>query len=191
MTTFDDPIFDPWSTSEETARPVRWRSSTASRGVPVPRPVPPRARVVEPVPDPVPTPAPESAPTSHPAQDTERGIGGGTILAELITPRLRALATKLELARHSTTLDERVGQNPPTVRFRIRPWTGPFDTFNESGAVIEFVEIDGDDGPLVARLWLDPLHANASHECDLSRAGLDGSRVDRLLLDFLGKVLQR
>jgi hypothetical protein len=190
MTTFDDPIFDPWGASGDGARPVRWRSNASSPGVPATRPLRARSRIASLPTDPVPAPTSELEPGPRPNREAGSTIRRGMLLSELITPRLRAFATKLESARHHTVIDERVGQDPPTVRLRIRRWTGPFDPVDESGSVIEFVEFDGAEH-IVARLWLDPLRPKASHECDFAPADLDAIRIDGLLFDFLAKVLKR
>jgi len=178
----DDPIFDPWSIgeteaasqppSEQVPSPVpaqsqpRWRSALGAQGVPVVRAVP----------------APRPTAATGPAE----------FLRTLMMPRLEGLIQRLESARHDTTLDDRLDQPTPSLRFRVRPWQGPFDeTRAEEGAVLEVLVDEGPPPEIIGRLWLNPLSTTPSEQSRVDSAKLTDAWVDRLLLEFVEKALRQ
>jgi hypothetical protein len=179
MSAMEDPLFDPWAVGEPVdssepasepvpaPRPPRWRSATPTQGVPVSRPVPAPVEAV-------------------------RRTGYGDFLRTLIGPRLEVLAQRLETARHRTTIDDRLDRSPPALRFRIRPWQGPFaTTLGEEGAVLEVLMTDTSAAEIVGRLWLDPLSTTPSEQSCVDASRLTAEWIDRLLLEFVEKALRQ
>jgi len=109
-----------------------------------------------------------------------------------MAPRLEVLVQRLETARHYTTIDDRLEQPTPSLRFRIRPWQGPFSgTHADKGAVLEVLVIETPVAEIVARLWLDPLSTTPSEQSCVDASKLTAGWVDRLLLDFVEKALRQ
>lgn len=112
-------------------------------------------------------------------------------LRALVVPRLTTLTQRLEIAGHQTTLDDRLDQPTPSLRFRIQPWRGPFeDGRPEDGAVLELLLGGAPCTEIVGRLWLDPLSTTPSERTRVDAAKLTDAWVDRLLLDFVEKALR-
>ena len=170
----DDPIFDPWSISEQgpkaapTERTKRWRSAPGAERVKPVRSVPTRSR----------------GKTGH-------ALPGdvGTLRA-LLMPRLTRLAHRLQLARHRTNVDDRLDQPTPSLRLRMQPWQAPFAKQREgAGAVLE-IRLDRGPAPIITgRIWTDPLAAAPTQQTQVEATKLTGAWVDRLLLEFVEKAL--
>lgn len=133
-------------------------------------------------------PTPRSA--STPARPARRADDPASFLGALLKPRIDALALRLTTARHRTTIDDRLEQDPPGLRFRIQPWAGPFDaTEEQTAAVLELVLEGGRHGTLAVRVWLDPLSAAPTEQRTMAADRLTEAWVDRLLLDFVEQTL--
>jgi hypothetical protein len=118
--------------------------------------------------------------------------GSAGFLRALFVPRIEALSQRLVIARHRTTLDDRLGESPPALRFRVEPWHGPFDDpEGRRGAVLEILA----DGPrprtVAGRLWFDPLSKTPSEQREVAADALTDAWIDELLLDFVGKAFRR
>jgi hypothetical protein len=172
----EDPIFDPWGPSKPVAepvaesapeeRPTRWRSTSSGQGMPVSRPLP--------------SPIPPTAPAAV------------RLLIERVLPRLMSITQRLDVAGHTTTLDDRLAHEGPSLRFRVRPRKGAFDDPRpDDGAVLEFLPVEGSGGNVEARLWLDPLSTVPGEVIQVRPEKLTTAWVDQLVLDFVGKALQQ
>lgn len=111
-------------------------------------------------------------------------------LHAVVLPRIADAARRLTRDRHRVTLDERLTDRPPSIRFKIEPWVGPFDNAEASRGVV--LEVAGDGGReerMVARLWLDPMARRPTEERTVKIAGLDARWIDALLLELVEKAL--
>ena len=196
----DDPLFDPWWTPPEsgassdavpapTPAPKKWRSNVPAPG---PQQIVRTARAIAPVDsrtlatstvstDPRPKPKP---------QPTLRVARPLVDLRELIVPPLADIRQRLEMARHETTVDDRLDEAAPSIRFRVQPHAGPFDEATTIGSVLE-VRLEAKPSPrVVGRLWMDPNAAGPAEECAIEVDRVTRDWVDALLLDFLVKTLK-
>jgi hypothetical protein len=105
-------------------------------------------------------------------------------------PRLERLSQRLAVGRHDTTLDARLDQEPPSVRFRIEPRRGPFDFDAAHGVVLEVVQEGGRDGIVAGKLWLDPTSSGPTERRGVHVDEATGTWLDGLLLDFVRKALR-
>ena len=112
-------------------------------------------------------------------------------LRSLLVPRIVSLSGRLSAARHGTTVDDRLAQHPPSLRFRIEPWHGPFDPEGvRRGAVLEVVLEGGLGGSVAAHFWLDPLSATPTERRGVPAHEVTGAWLDTVLLDFVRKALR-
>jgi hypothetical protein len=113
-----------------------------------------------------------------------------TFLRDLLLPRLADLRQRLEMARHETTVDDRLDLAEPSVRFRVQPRPGAFEDDTSAGSVLE-VRLDRHPSPaVVGGLWLDPLATGPGEQVRVEADRLNAAWVDALLLDFLEKTLK-
>jgi len=111
-------------------------------------------------------------------------------LRALIVPPLADIRQRLEMARHETTIDDRLDEAAPSIRFRVQPHSGPFDEATTVGSVLE-VRLEAKPGPrVVGRLWMDPAAAGPAEEFSVEVDRVSREWVDGLLLDFLVKTLR-
>lgn len=178
----DDPIFDPWSSGDNTAeapsRPVRWSPVPSS---PSSRPDrPPNGSVERVDPGTVGTPR-------HTSPSGTRGA----LLEEFVLPSLESVRQRLDAAGHVTRLDPRLADEPPSARFRVSPRLGPLaDDDRESPAVLEVVATGVGRGRAVTyRFWLKPLAMTPSHEVSVPAPELTVARTAQVLLDFVEMAL--
>jgi len=135
---------------------------------------------------PIAAPSPKQ-PTQVPAPS-----GYASSLHRLLMPQLTSLIQRLEMAHHETTVDDRLDQPTPSLRFRIRPWRGPFDERRSGdGAVLEILVDEGQAPTVTGRLWLNPLSATPSEQSQVAAASVTDAWVHRLLLDFVEKALRQ
>jgi hypothetical protein len=144
-----------------------------------------------------PTPPPPAREPARPQAAAPRGtrrtkpeVGDTSLLRSLLLPRLDRLGQRLAAERHRTTVDERLGHDPPSVRFRIDPRPGPFDLDERRGAVLEVVQEGGPDGVVAGKLWLDPMSSGPSERRGVPADEANGTWLDGLLLDFVRKALR-
>ena len=203
VTRMDDPIFDPWSDGQPDPDPTprqrtsRWRSAAGGQGVPRSRPVP-APPTVEPVAGALSITALNDSAVPIAALSPKQPIqalapsGRASLLRGLLMPQLTSLIQRLEMARHETTVDDRLDQPTPSLRFRIRPWRGPFDERRSGdGAVLEILVDEGKAPTVTGRLWLDPLSATPTEQSHVAAANVTDPWVKRLLLDFVEKALRQ
>jgi len=107
---------------------------------------------------------------------------------DLVLPRLRDVGQRLSIARHGVTLDDRLADDPPSVRLRIEPRRGPFEADRERPAAVLELAPEGVDG-IAARLWMDPRSRRPTEERYTGAERLSAGWVDKVLLDFVGKAL--
>lgn len=131
-----------------------------------------------------------AAPGRRPSRRSTDGPGEASPLRSLLIPRLERLGRRLAAERHGTTVDERLGSDPPSVRFRIDPRPGPFDLDERRGAVLEVVQEGGPDGVVAGRFWLDPTSGGPTERRGVPAGEADGAWLDSLLIDFVRKALR-
>ncbi len=190
----DDPIFDPWSIGEPEADPApaprakRWRSASSQEGVPATRPVP--APVTQQRAESEQRPAPTNA-TPDPVPETPVPSSAGHDLRALVIPRIEDLIQRLEMARHRTTVDDRLDRSPASIRIKVDPWRAPFDEGPPvSGSVLEILAEDGASPVIVGRIWLDALSASPTEQSQIDLSKLTPAWIEGLLLDFVAKALR-
>lgn len=201
--------------------PSRWRSTT-TRDVPARRPAPaaePREESAEVDTNPRTSPKtgrqrqglplrPPSPPVREPGAPAAARPPASSALVEhlrdIALPRLEALATRLEVARHRTLLDDRLDRAEQVLRFRLMPWQAPFDVAGVvPGSVLELAvegvsskRAGGSGGGgkgarVAARFWLDPLATTPAEETLIDARRLTDAWLEAVLLDFVGRVLGR
>lgn len=209
----EDFLFDPWSADDadtgspstqtgeeaettaadeiapETRSPRRWTVRAE------PAEAPRRSSAPEPTPSP-PTPGPSAPQPFHSIPDHPRLPGEDQ--PSLVAKRLRAMAVplieeaaiRLRAARHRTLLDDRLDRSEPVLRFRLIPWEGPFDEApTVAGSVFELILAEPD--VVIARRWLDPVAEAPETEIRVDAEKLDEAWIDRQLMAFVEKSLQR
>lgn len=202
----DDPLFDPWwiapqsevepdadaappaaarfepdpaappEESEPTGPSPKWRSPAVAPGAPM-------VRVVR-------STTPAVTPVAVKSKPSVRKKRYSVDLRTLIVPPLADVRQRLEIAGHETTIDDRLDEAEPSIRFRVQPHAGPFDEPATVGSVLE-VRLETQPGPkVVGRLWMDPRAAGPGEEREVDAHELSRDWVDALLLDFLVKTLR-
>lgn len=159
----DDPLFDPWTDLVP--------ATSHERGPTVP---PSKWR------SPPPPPAGRSLAASRHAID----------FRALIVPPLADLRQRLEVARHETTVDDRLNEADPSIRFLVQPHAGPFDEEATTGSVLEVCLESKPSHRVVGRLWMDPRAAGPAEEISIDVDVVSAAWIDALLLDFLVKTLE-
>lgn len=111
-------------------------------------------------------------------------------LRAMAVPRIEETATRLRAARHRTLLDDRLDHSEPVLRFRLIPWEGPFDEApTVAGSVFELIVAEPD--VVIARRWLHPVAEAPETEVRVHAEKLDEAWIDRQLVAFVEKSLQR
>ena len=124
--------------------------------------------------------------------DAAARSAAATFLRALLLPRIETITQRLAIARHHTTIDERLGQDAGVLRFRIEPWQGPFDDSDRGREAVLEVLLEGARAERVTgRLWLDPLSRSPSEQTSVPAEEATGTWVDRLLLGFVEKALRQ
>jgi hypothetical protein len=110
---------------------------------------------------------------------------------DVLVPCVEAMSGRLVTAGHQATVDNRLAERPPSYRFRVVPWRGPFDdTEAGPGGVLEIV-IEGPHGDaIVGRIWLDPYSPAPTDERSIPRSDFSAEWLDKLLLDLVRGVLR-
>jgi hypothetical protein len=159
----EDPLFDPWG-------PSFAPDSRSERGVLEKGPT----RLIRPA-----LRARRPEPTS---------IEVGSLLHAQALPLLRALAQRLERARHEAVIDDRTGEAVPSIRFLLRPWKGPFDARADLPLpVLELVDEGG--GGIVVRQWDDHSAAAPATEESIVADQLS-SGLRRIFAEYVEAVLK-
>lgn len=124
------------------------------------------------------------------ARADDRAESEPSVLRSLALPRLQRLAPRLAAERHRATIDERLGHEPPSIRFRIEPRPGLFDFDEHRGAVLEVVQEGGPEGIVAGKLWLDPGSNEPTERRGVPVDEATGAWFDGLLLDFVRMALR-
>jgi hypothetical protein len=108
-------------------------------------------------------------------------------LVDVVLPKLRKLAQRLEVARH--TAEVSTAEAPSFVRLTVLPWAGPMPKSDEHiGSELEFLFLSLDMGVSV-RTRMDHRVPDPDAERVLTMAELE-RRIDRILLDFVALALR-
>jgi hypothetical protein len=95
------------------------------------------------------------------------------------------------MARHRTTVDDRLDRSPASIRIKVDPWRAPFDEGPPvSGSVLEILAEDGASPVIVGRIWLDALSASPTEQSQIDLSKLTPAWIEGLLLDFVAKALR-
>ncbi len=110
-------------------------------------------------------------------------------LRTVALPHLEAVAARLHIARHHTLLDDRLENQPATLRFRLVPRQAPFDgPVAVPGAVLELMAARSSIG---ARLWLDPVAEEPAEELEVPLAQFTDAWLDGVVVDFVAQTLRQ
>lgn len=114
------------------------------------------------------------------------------LLRGVAVPRLEAIGKRLEMARHETSLEDLLDESDRLLRFDLKPWPGPLSGSDlQRSAMLEF-GVDAESPGLVrVWYWLDRLGEAPDKVASLPTSRLTISRIERVILDFVEKVLQR
>jgi hypothetical protein len=141
-----------------------------------------------------PPPSPEQLAPSPDVEWQRLGLGTGAhdMLRDIAISRLEAVGNRLRMARHATSLEDLLDDPERLIRFGLTPWFGPFsDSDSRRSAMLEFGLGGEGDEQVTAWYWLDRL-AEAPHEAvRVVSSQLTASWVERVILDFVAKVLER
>jgi hypothetical protein len=189
----EDPLFDPWgpppaphvpdspaeaseSPSSESEKVRRWAPVPGSSSVHAPRPAP-RSR----------TEGPAKPPWAE--EEVRSGPSPAGPLVDVVLPKLRKLAQRLEVARHAAEVVDETAEAPSFLRLTLRPWAGPMPKSDEDvGSELEFLFLSLDMGVSV-RTRMDHRVPDPDAERVLTMAELE-RRIDRILLDFVALALR-
>lgn len=125
----------------------------------------------------------------------ERPVGGrGTadFLRAVAVPYLEALCARLRLGRHHASLDDLLDEPERLLRFRLIPWLGPLsDPVAEETALLE-IGLGGErDESAMVWHWIDRSGQAPDRTVTVPSSKLTASWVERVVLDFVGEVLER
>ncbi|MEQ1856732.1 MAG: hypothetical protein ABL963_09685 [Longimicrobiales bacterium] len=195
----DDPLFDPWASEPDAPAPpqspqapVRWRALAG------PPPSVPRSRLdrTPAAAGPVSATPMDAAPTPprRPAGVVPRARLAGTpgFLRTMAVPRLHDVASRLQMARHTASVEDALDDVPPAVTLAVRPWSGPWtaDDVPVDG-MLELMVSPGAEGEVIARTWLGPRHDILDHEVSVAPAKLSAAWLEGRVFDFLARLLRR
>ena len=126
-----------------------------------------------------------------PAPTVPSASTAGNELGALVMPQIEDLIRRLEMARHRTTVDDRLDRSPPSIRIKVDPWRAPFDEGPPvSGSVLEILAED-DGAPIVlGRIWLDALSETPTEQSHIEVGKLTPTWIEGLLFDFVAKALR-
>lgn len=185
------------ATNPPTGGGSRWRAR-AFPGPPLPaeRPAPRRQPGSEPKPSPggrvdparVAGEAVRNAPSVGQARPRPADSAADRLRA-IALPHLEAVAFRLHIARHHTLLDDRLDNQPATLRFRLVPRQAPFDgPVAVPGAVLELMAAGSSVG---ARLWLDPVAEEPAEELEVPVARFTEGWLESVVVDFVAQTLRQ
>ena len=187
-------VSEPGSSDTRTLTPAgapvarRW-VVPASRVTPSDAPAPARRvgradselRIAEPVRGP--------EPSAEPGRPPQQSLPLRRLQA-IARPRLEEVQARLHLAGHQASLADLTDREAPSLRFRFVPRRGAFDELRAvEGSVLEFVW-DDEAGHVSVRFWLDPVAKKHGEEATVPLVRFDRAWVDRMILEFVAKVLR-
>lgn len=177
----DDPIFDPWGVEAASAGAVGPR--TAATPQPPASTPPSRWRSTG--------GALRARPGSASVQRA-RLPGTAGFLRTLAVPRLLDAALRLEMARHTATVEDLLDAAPPSLRLLLRPWRGPWtEELSAPLGVLELVLADGPGGPVTVRTWLDAESAEPTDEMEVPPSRVGAAWLDQAVVAFVKARLTR
>jgi hypothetical protein len=167
----EDPIFEPWSREESGSDS---EETLADRGAP-------EAESVL-----------EAAAAAEPSRELEVDLPHPLGLVRRIgVPRLEAISRELRLARHRTALVDLLEGPTRLLRFELTPWLSPLSARSPRSAVLEIGLASESDTLVTAWCWLDASGEAPYKTSVVSSEKLDPAWVERTVLDFVARVLER
>lgn len=144
-------------------------------------------------PGPTPPPSPHAGPDLRRASvsaDRPRLAGTPGFLRSMAVPRLEEIVRRLQMARHQAAVEDFLEAEPPTLRFTLRPWRGPWteELAPPSGRLVLSLE---DEDSVSVRAWLDPESEEPEHEAKVPPMRVSAAWLERLVLDFVERLLSR
>jgi hypothetical protein len=174
----EDPIFDPWSAGypEEPAPAQAEASPTAETEQPAAGPG-----------------QPSTTPVALPRLQVATGLPEPLeSLRRLATARLEALARRLKLARHRTSLEDLLDGPARLIRFQLRPGRSPLSSAPTTRPAVLEIGVDAaSEGLLTAWCWLDDLGEAPYRTVSVPAEMLSAGWIDRVALDFVARALER
>jgi hypothetical protein len=117
--------------------------------------------------------------------------GPADLVRAVAGPRLEAISRRLAAARHESAIQDLLDAPPRLLRFELTPWKGPFARSRpERTAMLEVGLGTASDELVSAWYWLDR-DESPDQVVSVPTAALSASWVDRVVLDFVRKVLRR
>lgn len=105
---------------------------------------------------------------------------------------MQAISRRLRIARHDTQLDDLLDEPPSLLRFHVRPWLGHFArSGSDRSAMLEIGLSSNAEERVTAWYWLDELGEAPDESLSLPVEKLTASWIERVILDFVAKVLER
>ncbi|MEX2048867.1 MAG: hypothetical protein WEB90_04755 [Gemmatimonadota bacterium] len=112
----------------------------------------------------------------------------------MAVPRLEEVARRLQLARHEASVEDQLEATPPTLRFSLRPWRGPWteELSPPRGTLVLSLEGAGASEDAVSvHVWLDPEAEEPTDEMRVAPGRVNAAWLERLVLDFVERVFAR
>jgi hypothetical protein len=112
----------------------------------------------------------------------------------MAVPRLEEAARRLQIARHEASVDDQLEATPPTLRFSLRPWRGPWtdELSPPRGTLVLSLEgSEASEDVVSVRFWLDPEADEPTDEMRVPPARVNAAWLERLVLDFVRRLLER
>jgi hypothetical protein len=108
----------------------------------------------------------------------------------MAVPRLQDVARRLQIARHTAAVEDRLDGPPPSLTLSLRPWRGPWThELSPAGGRLELTLEDGPAGPVTVRTWLDATDDEATAETVGPAAKLSAGWLEAPALDFGERLL--
>ena len=128
---------------------------------------------------------------SYEPQQADQRAGPADLVRAVAAPRLEAISRRLATARHETAVQDLLDEPPRLLRFELTPWAGPFARSGpERTAMLEIGLGTASDEMVTAWYWLDR-DESPDQVVSVPTAALSASWVDRVVLNFVRKVLRR
>jgi hypothetical protein len=108
----------------------------------------------------------------------------------MAVPRLEEVARRLQMARHQAAVEDLLEGTPPTLRFSVRPWRGPWTEELSPPRGTLVLSLEGEDAVRVCA-WLDPEADEPAEEASVPPMRINAAWLERLVLDFVERLLAR
>jgi hypothetical protein len=113
----------------------------------------------------------------------------------MAVPRLEEVARRLQIARHEASVEDQLEATPPTLRFSLRPWRGPWtdELAPPRGTLVLSLEgaAGASEDAVSVRFWLDPEAEEPTDEMRVPPVRVNAAWLERLVLDFVERLLAR